>query len=69
MQWRQSDCGRNSVSLLSHTLFSQKELSGLKQSLQIEKQLEKGVSWEACDPAFKYGTCIKVKIDFFSISC
>jgi tRNA(His) guanylyltransferase len=61
VQWRQYDCVRNSVSLLSHTLFSQKELLGLKQAFQIEKQLEKGVNWEAFDPAYKYGTFIKRK--------
>jgi tRNA(His) 5'-end guanylyltransferase len=59
--WRQSDCVRNSVSLLSHTLFPQNELIGLKQSQQITKQLEKGVSWDACDAEFKYGTFIKRK--------
>lgn len=44
--WRQNDCMRNAVSMVSQSLFSQKELANVKKEGMIEKMLnEKGLDF------------------------
>ena len=62
--WRnRHDCMRNSKSMLAQHYFSHKALFKLSANEMVEKlREEKGVIWEDCDPAFKYGTFIKKEV-------
>jgi tRNA(His) 5'-end guanylyltransferase len=57
--WRQQDAERNSVQGLAQSLFSHKELQGLKNNqLQDKMFTEKGINWNECETWQKRGTCI-----------
>lgn len=62
--WRSKhDCVRNSRSMLAQCYYSYNQLYKLSSLEMIEKlKQEKGIDWEACDPAFKYGTFVKKEI-------
>lgn len=58
--FRQRDCIRNSIEALAHSLFKQKQLSGICCNNLKEKILkDKNIDWDF-DVAdkYKYGTCI-----------
>lgn len=56
--WRQQDATRNSIQALAQSLYSQKQLSGLKCSQLQDKILtEKGVDWNNLSTYQKRGAC------------
>lgn len=56
--WRQQDATRNSIQALAQSLYSQKQLSGLKCSqLQDKMFTEKGVNWNNLSTYQKRGAC------------
>lgn len=56
--WRQQDATRNSIQALAQSLFSHKELQGLKCSqLQDKIFTEKGVNWNDLSTYQKRGAC------------
>lgn len=56
--WRQQDATRNSIQALAQSLYSQKQLSGLKCSQLQDKMFEeKGVNWNDLSVYQKYGVC------------
>lgn len=57
--WRQQDASRNSVQMLGHYHFSQKEMHGLNNSqVQDKLMLEKGINWNNIDTWMKRGSCV-----------
>lgn len=56
--WRQKDTMRNSVSSVSQSMFSTKELHGKDTDKQKEMILSKGMDWEDFKPEYKYGRII-----------
>jgi len=57
--WRQSDCRRNSISLLSFETLPSEVINGLKEKEQLEAQRKIGVDWNTYNIAYRYGTFIK----------
>lgn len=56
--WRQQDATRNSIQALAQSLYSQKQLSGLKcNQLQDKMFTEKGVNWNDLSTSQKRGAC------------
>lgn len=57
--WRQNDASRNSVQMLGHYHFSQKQMHGLNNS-QVQDLLmcEKGINWNDIPTWQKRGSCI-----------
>lgn len=56
--WRQQDASRNSVNLLAQSLYSHKELQGIKnKDLQSKMLIEKNVNWNNEPTSFKRGSC------------
>lgn len=61
--WRQQDATRNSIQALAQSLYSQKQLSGLKCSQLQDKILtEKGVDWNNLSTYQKRGACAVKKM-------
>lgn len=61
--YRQNDCVRNSINQTAYSVFSHKELEGLKTPERLVKLLGKGIHWGDFDDGVKYGRFIyKVKI-------
>ena len=60
--WRQQDATRNSILSLAQSLYSDKEMKGVKcDALQDKMFTEKGVNWNELSTVEKRGTCaIKV---------
>ena len=60
--WRQKDAEKNSVQSLAQSLYSQKELSGIKcKSLQDKMFTEKGINWSELQTYKKRGSaCMRV---------
>lgn len=58
--WRQQDASRNSVQMLGHHLFSQKQMHA-KTNVQVQDMLmlEKGVNWNNMPTWAKRGTCVE----------
>lgn len=57
--WRQQDASRNSVQMLGHHFFSQKEMNGKKNSeIQDMLMLQHGVNWNDLETWKKRGTCV-----------
>lgn len=57
--WRQQDASRNSVQMLGHYHFSQKEMHGKSNpEVQDMLMLQKGVNWNDVDTWAKRGTCV-----------
>lgn len=60
--WRENDAVRNSISLLSESLFPSSELNGIDQNLRQDKMmLEKGVNWNDVEVRFKRGVYVRRK--------
>jgi tRNA(His) 5'-end guanylyltransferase len=58
--WRQQDASRNSVQMLGHYHFSQKEMHGKNNSqVQDMLMLEKGVNWNDLPTWMKRGSCVR----------
>lgn len=57
--WRQQDASRNSVQMLGHHHFSQKQMHGKNNSqVQDMLMLEKNVNWNDLPTWMKRGTCV-----------
>lgn len=57
--WRQQDASRNSVQMLGHHHFSQKQMHGNNISkVQDMLMLEKGINWNDLPTWMKRGTCV-----------
>lgn len=57
--WRQLDAIRNSILSLGQSLYSHKELQGIKcDALQKKMLEEKNVDWNDLDNKYKVGTCV-----------
>lgn len=57
--WRQQDASRNSVQMLGHHHFSQKQMHGKNNSeVQDMLMLEKGINWNDIKTWMKRGTCV-----------
>lgn len=57
--WRQQDCTRNSILSLSQSLFSNKQIHGIKcDALQDKMFVEKNVNWNDLPTVKKRGTCV-----------
>ena len=58
--WRQNDAEKNSVQTLAQSMYSQKELNGIKTNqLQDKMFTEKGINWNELETACKRGTACK----------
>ncbi len=68
--WRQLDASRNSIQMVGHANFSQKELHGKKcNDIQNMLHEQKGINWNDFEIPYKRGTaCLKTdlgwKIDY-----
>ena len=61
--WRQQDAIRNSILSLGQSLYSHKELQGVKCDTLKKKMLEeKNVDWNDLDNKYKVGSCV-IKTD------
>ena len=56
--WRQQDTVRNSISSVSQSLYSPKELHGKNTNQQQEMIWKKGINWNDYDPKLKRGRLI-----------
>lgn len=60
--WRQNDASRNSVQMLGHHFFSQKQMHGLNNSqVQDKLMLEKNINWNDVKTWMKRGSCFHSK--------
>ncbi len=58
--WRENDATKNSIQMVGHCHFSDKQLFKLTTSeIQDKLMLEKGVNWNDFEPRFKRGTYVK----------
>ena len=58
--WRQKDAAKNSIASVAQSLYSQKELNGIKsKDLKVKILTEKGVDWDAMKPEYKWGTACR----------
>jgi tRNA(His) guanylyltransferase len=58
--WRENDATRNSIQMLGHSHFSDRELFELNTSLIQDKlMLEKSINWNDLDAKYKRGTYVK----------
>lgn len=56
--WRQQDATRNSILSLAQSLYSQKQIEGIKcNALQDKMFTEKGVNWNELETTLKRGSC------------
>lgn len=56
--WRQQDATRNSIQALAQSLYSYKEIEGIKNNeLQNKMFTEKGVNWNDIETEYKRGCC------------
>ena len=61
--WRQQDAVRNSISSVAQSLYSTKELHGVKTDQMQEMIFQKGINWNDCDFRKKRGAVIgKVEV-------
>jgi len=61
--WRQQDAVRNSISSVAQSLYSTKELHGVKTDQMQELIFQKGINWNDCDFRKKRGAVIgKVEV-------
>ncbi len=69
--WRQKDATRNSINSLAQSLFSHKELKGIKcKDLQNKMLIEKNVNWNNLPVYLKRGSsCIKNNYGKWFIDC
>lgn len=65
--WRQQDASRNSVQMLGHFHFTQKQMHS-KNNSQVQDMLmtEKGVNWNDLPTWMKRGSCVVTHNDIFS---
>lgn len=57
--WRQQDASRNSVQMLGHHFFSQKQMHGKNNSqVQDMLMLERGINWNDIPTWMKRGSCV-----------
>lgn len=63
--WRQQDASRNSVQMLGHHMFSQREMQGKKNS-EVQEMLfqNHAINWNDIETWKKRGTCIKATNSF-----
>lgn len=54
--WRYLDCIKNSISMASYNIFSEKELINKHSNEKIKMLLDKGIDWNKYNSCFKYGT-------------
>jgi tRNA(His) 5'-end guanylyltransferase len=63
--WRQQDATRNSISSVAQSLYSPKELHGVKTTEMQELIFQKGINWNDYSPREKRGSVIrKVQLEF-----
>jgi tRNA(His) 5'-end guanylyltransferase len=68
--FRQQDSSRNSVQMLGHYYFSQKQLHGLSNfQVQDKLMLEAGINWDHLNVMYKRGTCIVKKGNGWVVDC
>jgi tRNA(His) 5'-end guanylyltransferase len=61
--WRQQDAVRNSISSVAQSLYSHKELNGVKTNEMQEMIFQKGINWNDYDFRKKRGAVIgKVEV-------
>ncbi len=65
--WRQQDWTRNSLQMLSRSLYSHKELDGKNQAAMHELCFQKGHNWNDLATKYKRGRCIVKKEVHFSV--
>jgi tRNA(His) guanylyltransferase len=56
--WRQQDAIRNSISALAQANYSHKQLQGKNRTEQLHLLSERGIEWEKCQLAQKWGVCV-----------
>jgi tRNA(His) 5'-end guanylyltransferase len=62
--WRQQDATRNSISSVAQSLYSTKELHGVKTAEMQELIFQKGINWNDYSPREKRGSLIrKVQVE------
>lgn len=62
--WRMQDCVRNSISSVAQSLYSPKELNGVKTNEMQELIFQKGINWNDYDFRKKRGAVIgKVEVE------
>lgn len=57
--WRQQDATRNSISSAAQSLYSPKELNGVKTDGMQEMLFQKGINWNNYSPREKRGSLIR----------
>ena len=57
--WRQQDATRNSISSAAQSLYSPKELNGVKTDGMQEMLFQKGINWNDYSPREKRGSLIR----------
>jgi tRNA(His) 5'-end guanylyltransferase len=57
--WRQQDTTRNSISSVAQSLYSHKELNGVKTDQQQEMIFQKGINWNDYPAKYKRGRMIE----------
>lgn len=58
--WRENDSIKNSIQMLGHNFYSDKQLFKLNTSeIQDKLMLEKGINWNDLETKFKRGTYVK----------
>ena len=62
--WRQQDATRNSIQMVGHANFSDKQMHG-KNTSQIQDMLmlEKGINWNDFPTKYKRGSCCVRKVN------
>lgn len=56
--WRELDCTKNSVSMLTRCHFSHKEMMNMGRADMMDMLHSKGINWAESDPRFKRGSYV-----------
>jgi len=57
--WREHDCSRNAISMTAQSLYTHKQLQGMKTERMLEMIAEKGLEYESLPEFFRKGSYVK----------
>jgi len=66
--WRYLDCIKNSISMASYNIFSEKELINKHSNEKIKMLLDKGIDWNKYNSCFKYGTFARKELILYKFT-
>lgn len=66
--WREMDATKNSVSMMAHSMFSNKQLQGVTTKERRQMLRDHGTPWEDIEPRLKRGSFFMNTLEFRALS-